>query len=767
MRNNGLIGTKIHITGIVQGVGFRPFVYSLAHKHRLTGWVKNTSAGVDIIANGQRAQVQAFLEEIKNSPPPLAVINQIEVQPVSADGFKDFVILASDSEISGFIPVSPDIAICPDCLAELFDARDRRHRYPFINCTNCGPRFTIIKDIPYDRPLTTMAAFEMCPECRHEYNQPLDRRFHAQPVACPHCGPRVWFESVGKRVADDEDAIQIARRWLKDGKIIAIKGLGGFHLACDATNPQAVAELRRRKQRSEKSFAVMVFDASTARKYCQLDVDSEKLLASKEKPILILKANSHAGLPDGIAPGLNTIGIMLPTTPLHYLLLQPEHGYPDIFIMTSGNLSEEPIAYSNASAQTTLTTIADGFLMNDRDIEIRVDDSVMVSFRTQPYFLRRSRGYAPAPLSLPQPVSQILAVGAELKNTFCLTRENYAFVSHHIGDLENLETLTAFENCITHYEHIFKVKPAAIARDLHPDYLSSRYALQRAKEENLPLVEVQHHHAHLAACLADQPEKVDGPVIGAIFDGTGLGTDGKIWGGEFLYGDASGFERMYHLAYLPLPGGDAATRYPNRIAAAYLWKSGVEWDDSLQPIRSLPPEDLNLLRNMLDQNINCPQTSSMGRLFDAVASLAGIRQNVNYEAQAAIELEARLDPDAQGCYSFEVDGKTGQINSGRMLADILLDVRSGLPAATIATRFHLSVVNMLVKVCQRIRRNTGCSSVALSGGVWQNMFLLSRSVPALEAAGFNVLLHHHLPPNDGCISLGQAVIANELLVKKG
>ena len=504
MPQNELSGRKIHIQGIVQGVGFRPFVYTQATKRHLTGWVRNSSAGVDIVVNGPQAQLDAFLEEVQGNPPPLARIDSIDVQSLTPDSFNDFQILESAAGEGGFIPISPDISICPDCLRELFDPADRRFRYPFINCTNCGPRFTIIKDIPYDRPLTTMADFRLCARCEREYHDPSDRRFHAQPVACADCGPQVWFEAKDCPKSTGEEAIQTARRWLKQGKIVAIKGLGGFHLACDATNPSAIDELRRRKHRSEKSFALMVFDASIAAQYCHISPAERTLLESKEKPIVILERKPDCPLPAQIAPGLRTLGVMLPYTPLHYLLLEPEEGYPQAWIMTSGNLSEEPIAYANSAALSELGEIADGFLLNDRDIQMRVDDSVLAEYRGAGYFFRRSRGFAPNPIRCTQPLREVLAVGAELKNTFCLTKGSYAFLSHHIGDLENAETLHAFESGIPHYENIFKVDPIAIARDLHPDYLSSRYAQDRAQSQNLPLIEVQHHHAHLAACLADK-----------------------------------------------------------------------------------------------------------------------------------------------------------------------------------------------------------------------------------------------------------------------
>jgi hydrogenase maturation protein HypF len=763
MKANELIGKKIHITGIVQGVGFRPFIYTIAHKHHITGWVRNSSAGVDIAVSGRLQEMDAFLQDIRAKTPPLAKIDRLEVSDADPDGFQDFRIIASSHVEGGFIPISPDISICEDCLRELFDPHDRRYRYPFINCTNCGPRFTIIKDIPYDRPLTTMADFKMCPDCEKEYRDPLDRRFHAQPVACQACGPQVWFEAHGQKLADGEIAIQTARSWLKQGKIIALKGLGGFHLACDASKRASIEELRQRKHRSEKSFAVMVHDLAAAEKYCEMNAAQRQLLTSKEKPIVILPRRPSVELPSAIAPGVKSLGIMLPYTPLHYLLLEPEPDYPDIFIMTSGNVSEEPIVYANKNALIELSDIADGFLMNNRSIQMRVDDSVAAEVASQPYFFRRSRGFAPNPVNLETPLHEVLAVGAELKNTFCLTRGTYAFVSHHIGDLENLETLQAFEQGIPHYEHVFNVHPACLARDLHPDYLSFQYAEKRAKAENLPLFDVQHHHAHLAACLGDNRWHSTEAVIGVIFDGTGLGTDGKIWGGEFLCGGYRDFERKAHLAYYPLPGGDLAVRQPKRIAAAYLYQAGLDWSEKISSIQAFEPAELEILSTQLQKGINCPQTSSMGRLFDAVASLVGLRQVINYEAQAAIELENIADPDIDDYYSFGFE--QDQVDPAPLLAAVLADLDQGIRPGVISAKFHNGVVRMLVEVCRKISTETGCRTVALSGGVWQNLYLLKHTLSELESTGFKVLYHHDLPPNDGCIALGQALIANERMSK--
>jgi hydrogenase maturation protein HypF len=505
----------------------------------------------------------------------------------------------------------------------------------------------------------------------------------------------------------------------------------------------------------------MVWDSAVAEKYCRVSSSEKALLESKERPIVILQRIAEASLPAEIAPKLRTLGVMLPYTPLHYLLLEPEDGYPDVFVMTSGNISEEPIAYTNNTALDELCDIADGYLLNDRDIETRLDDSVLAEFRGRPYFFRRSRGYAPNPLKSAQPLRELLAVGAELKNTFCLTKDRYAFLSHHIGDLENMETLRAFESGIPHYEHIFKVQPTALVRDLHPDYLSSQYAQARAEREGLPILSVQHHHAHLGACLADNNWESTEPVIGAIFDGTGLGSDGKIWGGEWLSANYAAFERRLHLAYYPLPGGDSAVRQPKRLAVAYLYQAGIPWTNDLPPMQALSAEERDILSTQLQKDINCPRTSSMGRLFDAVAALIGVCQEVNYEAQAAIELENMRDPQATGDYPFTLTNDV--IDFAPLLRAIVDDLHADVQPAVISAKFHHSVVKMLLAGCDSIRRETGSSVVALSGGVWQNMALLNESVPALEAAGFTVLTHRQVPPNDGCIALGQAFIANQQL----
>ena len=759
----------VHVTGIVQGVGFRPFIYNLAQRYHLTGWVKNTSAGVEIEVYGEDADLQTFSTAITDQAPPLAHIEKIKItkRPPRRghSGYGKFEILHSESIPSAFQPISPDVALCPDCLREMLDPKDRRYRYPFINCTNCGPRFTIIQDIPYDRPKTTMSSFEMCPDCAAEYQNPTNRRFHAQPVACPNCGPKVWLEQyrptekggTALHMQIGDDAILRTRRLLLDGKIVAIKGLGGFHLACNAKNPQAVAELRRRKLRVDKPFAVMMPDYETVKRHCHVNDAERVLLESSAHPIVLLRRRSISMIAGEIAPGQRTIGVMLPYTPLHYLLLEKEKGYPEVLVMTSGNISDEPICTDNTDARERLADLADAFLLHDRDIHIRTDDSVVRVFNKEIYPVRRSRGYAPFPVRLPWEIPPILAAGAELKNTFCITNGNYAFLSHHIGDMENYETLKSFEQGVEHFERLFRVKPEAIAYDLHPDYLATRYALERTEREKIPAIGVQHHHAHIAALMAERG--LDGlrPVIGVAFDGTGYGDDGTIWGGEFLIADYAVYQRPAHLKPFLLPGGDAATRRPSRTALGLLYSLGIDWEDALPTHEDLCYDDRTMLRSQLEHKINSPLTSSMGRLFDAAAALAGVRQQVNYEAQAAIEFEALIDPDEKSAYSFEyIDGL---VDPKPAFEALIADVLSGVTVNKISGRFHNGLARMVTEVCHKLSDEYDLSEVALSGGVWQNMVLLSRSVQMLEKSGFTVHFHQQVPANDGGLALGQAAVA--------
>jgi len=748
----------IHITGIVQGVGFRPCVYNLAVKHQLTGWVCNTASGVEIEVSGSRQDLDMFIHDLQSSPPPLAQIDHFNAKPIKAVHFDDFIIIHSQDQPGDFIPVSPDIAICKDCRQELFDPKDRRYHYPFINCTNCGPRFTIIQDIPYDRPNTSMQSFKLCLDCKHEYEDPKDRRFHAQPIACPDCGPQVWFEVNGQRLAKHNKAVQMARNWLKAGKILAIKGLGGFHLSCDAANPQAVNKLRLRKQRTDKPFALMAFDLKAISQYCNLTDAASKLLQSPQAPIVLLPIKRY-GIPiaNNTAPHQKRLGFMLPYTPLHLLLLEPEQDYPRILVMTSANISEEPIAYRNDEARLRLNKLADGFLMHDRPIYMRTDDSVFAQLDLKPYPIRRARGFAPNPIRVVQDLPNILGAGPHLKNTFCLSRDHYAFLSHYIGDLENSETLQAYENAIMHYEKLFRIKPKIIAYDMHPDYLATRYAKKRAEEEGIPLIPVQHHHAHIAACLADNKWESSNPVIGLSFDGTGYGTDGHIWGGEVLIAGYNDFNRRYHLAEVPMPGGDRAVMKPARMALSYLITSNIALEPDLPPIKSLTEMEIDVIKHQIQNHINTPLTSSMGRLFDAVAALLGIRQEVNYEAQAAIELEAIADPYEKDYYILDIDGHT--IHTQALFEAIVIDMQNKVSINKISAKFHQSIIKMVLDICNIIRKETGIQHVALSGGVWQNLYLMSHTIPALENAQFIPLVHHQTPPNDSCVALGQVMVA--------
>ncbi len=758
--NQSLQGLQIKVKGIVQGVGFRPFVFGLAKQFNLTGWVRNSSSGVEIVLNGVKPALEGFLYELNSHPPTLARIDELVTFDISPDNFKDFTILPSLSEEGKFVPISPDMSICLDCTKEMFDPANHRYRYPFINCTNCGPRFSIIQDIPYDRPKTTMAGFQMCEVCEKEYLDPLDRRFHAQPIACPDCGPQIWFEANGVKIAEREAALQTAREWLKSGKIIAIKGIGGFHLACDASNDASVSTLRNRKKRSDKAFALMAFSQEIIEKYCKVSDAEATLLNSPQHPIVLLQNKFSGSISSHVAPGQKTLGFMLPYTPLHLLLLEPDLNFPEVMVMTSGNISEEPVAYEDMDAVGRLSSIADGFLLNDRPIHMRVDDSVYQIFNDQPYPIRRSRGYAPDAVKLPEVTLPTLACGAELKNTFCLTREDYAFVSHHIGDLENYETLASFESGIEHFKCLFRIEPELIVSDLHPDYLSSKYALNLSQKYNLPLIQVQHHHAHLVSCLADNDWTSNDPVIGLTFDGTGLGTDDVIWGGEILVGGYSNYERRFHLTETPLPGGDAAIRHPSRIALAYLAEFGIEWDPNLFPVASVCAQDRTLLRSMLTHNLNTPKTTSMGRLFDAVSSLIGIRQTATYEGQAAIELETACDPFEISAY--DIPTSDHEILLKPLFEQILNDLYAHLHPGQISARFHNGLAQMVAKVCREIRSETSIRTVAFSGGVWQNRTLLGKTIILLEKENFNLLLHHQVPTNDGGISLGQVMIANKI-----
>ncbi len=752
----------IHVTGVVQGVGFRPFVYNLAAQLGVTGWVLNSSAGVEIEAVAALPVLDEFVARLRSGAPSLAriegvTIKEIEVQAPRPDGF---VIRHSEARPGEFQPISPDASICADCRRELFDPTDRRYRYPFINCTNCGPRFTITRDIPYDRPNTTMAPFPMCSACQAEYDDPTDRRFHAQPNACPVCGPHVWLH--GSEQQRDEEAIRAVRRLLAEGRVVAIKGLGGFHLACDATDDAAVVRLRERKGRVDKPFALMSFDLAAVERFCELNDAERGLLTSRQRPILLLRERPDSSISPLVAPGNRYLGVMLPYTPLHYLLLEPAADFPIALVMTSGNYAEEPIATANEKALERLGGLADGFLLHDREIHARCDDSVTRVLAGDELPIRRSRGYAPYPIHLPLPVRQVLAVGAELKNTFCLTRGRYAFLSQHIGDMENYETLRFFEQMVEQLARTFRVEPELVACDLHPGYLTTRYARERGSP-----IPVQHHHAHIAACMAENGLTGERPVIGVALDGTGYGSDGAIWGGEFLIADYGSFRRVAHLEYVPLPGGDAAIRRPYRAALAHLWAAGIPWAEDLPPVAAASSVERRVLAQQLARGVNVVSTSSTGRLFDAVSALAGVRQVVNYEAQAAIELENLCwDDEEEEGYPFgltrreSLDGEhIWEIATAPCIRAVVADVWDGRPTGLVAARFHNGLAVLVRDVCHRLRDEHGLTEVALSGGVFQNVTLLGQVAPLLEADGFTVYVHRLTPPNDACIALGQAIVA--------
>jgi hydrogenase maturation protein HypF len=754
--------TQILVRGIVQGVGFRPYIFSLARQRALRGHVFNNTRGVIIDVEGEARAIEQLINEIKLNPPPLSVIESVEHSDnLAPANYSDFSIVESASSGEKIVPISADVATCNDCLREMFDNRDRRYGYPFINCTNCGPRFTIIEDIPYDRAQTTMRDFPMCEDCRAEYENPLDRRFHAEPIACAACGPQLFLtDARGREVSFDSaggtDAISRARRLLLDGKIVAIKGLGGFHLACDALNSEAIERLRRRKYREDKPFALMTDSIDIARAFCMVSESEEALLGSQARPVVLLARKPDSIIPGAVAPGVTTLGFMLAYTPLHHLLLK-DLNRP--LVMTSGNISDEPICYADDEAANRLSDIADYFLLHNRRIHMRADDSVTRVHRGREMVLRRSRGYAPAPVRVSFDFEQqILACGAELKNTFCLARDNYAFISHHIGDLENLETLRSFTEGIEHFKRLFDLNPQIVAYDLHPEYLSTKYAMALDAIETK--IGIQHHHAHVASCMADN--RIEGEVIGVAMDGLGIGSDGRFWGGEFFIADFIHAERIAHLDYMPMPGGAKAIREPWRMAAAYLHRAMGDsfLDLDLPFVRNLDRKDWAVLRRMIWSNTNCPETSSMGRLFDAMSSLLGLRHAVNYEGQAAIEMEAIADRNCAERYEFEASDNGSMIKAEPVIKRAVEDLLDGVSPQVISAKFHLGVADLILSIACRARDEYGFNRVVLSGGVFQNMFLLESVCRKLGSANFDVLTHNRVPTNDGGISFGQAAIAN-------
>jgi hydrogenase maturation protein HypF len=783
-REHGVcVRMRVRVGGTVQGVGFRPFVYRLAGELELAGWVRNDERGVQIEVEGEREAVDAFLARLSSQAPPLARVERVSAEPLAPRGEHGFVISPSSRSRDADTPVAADAATCSACLAELLDPGDRRFRYPFINCTNCGPRFTIVLRVPYDRPLTTMAGFDMCEACRAEYEDPLDRRFHAQPNACPRCGPRARLLAAvgsGSGGDGDGDAIVRAAQLLADGAIVAVKGLGGYHLACRADAREPVERLRGRKHREHRPFALMVADLAAARRLAHVAEEEAVLLEGPERPIVLAPRREqdasaaeaadgpHSRVAAAVAPGARELGLMLPYTPLHHLLLADvgELGVHAL-VMTSGNVSDEPIAYEDEEALARLAPIADAFLLHDRPIHMRVDDSVVrvarVAGRRRPAPLRRSRGQVPADLGLPVAARRpILACGAELKSTFCLARERRAWVGQHIGDLANWETLRSFREGIAHFEGLFALTPHVVAHDLHPDYLSTGYARERAEQaeaagEPLELVGVQHHHAHLAAVLAEHGER--GPAVGAIYDGTGYGSDGTAWGGELLIGDLEGFERAGHLRSVRQPGGDRAVAEPWRMACAWLAEAS---GDPRPPMPLALESRVDARRwaavaQIAAQGLASPMTSSVGRLCDAVATLCGVRSEVSYEGQAAIELEALADPHERGRYEMPFEHR--QLDARVTIAAVLADLAAGAHPASVSARFHNTLAAATVSACAELARDAGLSLVVLAGGVFQNRLLLERVAAGLETAGLRVLTPERLPANDGAISYGQAAVA--------
>jgi hydrogenase maturation protein HypF len=749
---------RARVDGTVQGVGFRPYVFRLAEALGLDGFVANDERGVVLEVEGDAAAVERFLERLPREAPPLATVEAVAHERIAVGGEPGFRIVDSSRGGAPAALVSPDTATCDACLAELWDPADRRHRYPFINCTDCGPRFTIVRGVPYDRPLTTMAAFTMCAACQAEYDDPRDRRFHAQPNACRECGPRVALVDADGAAADaGSDPVRAAAAALRAGRILAVKGIGGYHLACRADDEPAVAALRARKHREDRPFALMAAEIDAARALVDLSSTAEALLTSRERPIVVAPARAGAAAAPGVAPRSAELGVMLPYAPLHHLLLA-DCGGP--LVLTSGNVSDEPIVYRDADALRRLRGIADLFLVHDRPIHVRADDSVVRAVPGRPAVrLRRSRGAVPASLGLPVPAARdVLACGAELKSTFCVARGGRAWVGHHIGDLREAETLLAFREGIAHFERLFAVAPALVAHDLHPDYLSTGYALARDGVEH---VGVQHHHAHLSACLAEHGET--GPAVGAILDGSGFGPDGTVWGGEILVGSLDGFTRAGHLYPVRLPGGDQAVRQPWRMACAWLVAAGEGGPDAPPAI---PPTlagavdagRWRAIARLARGGAAAPVTTSAGRLFDAVAALCGLRATVTYEGQAAAELEAACDPHERGAYPLPV-GAGAVLDAREAIRAVARDVAAGVGAGVVAARFHRALADATARACVEVAARAGTELAVLSGGVFQNVRLLELTATRLEAAGLRVLVPERLPPNDGGISFGQAAVA--------
>lgn len=749
-----IVRRRLQLSGLVQGVGFRPFAYRLARDLQVAGWVKNTSSGLELEVEGPPEVLELFQERLLAEAPPLARVEgwvTLEVAPLFQENFE---IQESESRDHTLAVIPPDVGLCSACAREILDPRDRRYHYPFTTCTDCGPRFTLTRRLPYDRGATTMSGFDLCPACRREYEDPGDRRFHAEALACPACGPQVWLEYQGQR--REGDIWTEAARLLKEGRILAIKGLGGFHLAVDAANDQAVQALRHRKNRPDKPLALMVRDLAMASRLAVIGERERELLLSPQRPIVLCRERPGSGLSPWVAPNNRYLGLMLPYTPLHLLLLEQS---PPALVMTSGNLSEEPLVYTNVLAKEKLLGLADAFLLHDRDICTPCDDSLLRPLGDGTVIpLRRARGYVPQTLRLPVAAPEILALGADQKNTFCLAWGQTALLSQHLGDLESLEAYEFWQQALRHFQELSRKKPRILVHDLHPGYVSSRYARE---QQGVRLVGVQHHHAHVAACLAENGRP--GPGIGLALDGTGYGQDGGLWGGEVLLADLTRFQRLAHLAPVPLPGGEAAVKNPGRMAAAYLYAAYGEDFSQVAADLGLTFSDFEwqLLRRQLSRGWHAPLTTSAGRLFDAVAAATGLCRRRTYEGQPALELEMAADLEETGCYPVRVQqhGETLVLDTPALFRWVVSERLAGVDPGVIAARFHQSLVDGLACVCEILRKRTGLNLVALSGGVFQNGLLLSRLKARLAAGGFEVLTHRQVPPNDGGLSLGQAAVA--------
>jgi len=746
--------------GIVQGVGFRPFIYRQAVQYRLGGFVQNRPDGVLVEVEGAASAIDSFIHGVQNNLPPLASltgVSALDIEIMSEDVFR---IIPSDNSGDGDVHIAPDVAVCPECLAEFSNPHDRRYRYPFINCTNCGPRLTIIKAIPYDRVNTSMSCFPLCPQCQSEYENPADRRFHAEPDACPVCGPQLKILDEEGIPLNTSDPITAAVGLLKEGKVLAVKGLGGFHLSVDAGNNEAVARLRSRKYREEKPLAIMVYDAAGAHRLAQINDDEEKLLTSPQRPIVLLKKKNNNVISERVAPGVPHFGLMLPYTPLHYLLLER---YFEALVMTSANQVDEPICIRNREAVERLKGIADYYLVHNRDILVRCDDSIVMVAGERQQILRRSRGFVPRPIALAESFPDVLALGPQLKATQCILKGKFAFLSPHLGDLETPQARDFFSESLTLMQRITETNPSVVACDYHPAYYSTKVA---AELESVEVIRVQHHHAHIVSCMAEN--RISGEVIGLAMDGTGFGLDGNAWGGEFLVADETQFRRVGHLQYFILPGGEKAIREPWRIAASLLKNAyGQSWLSVAEKLGVVSDSKSGgLLDKIMEKKINSPLTSGLGRLFDGVAAMMGLRRQVSFEGQAAMELEGQINETSAASFPFAIK----QDDEGCFILDVSETIRSiveeiigGTDKSKISSSFHWTLACAFAAMANKIKGETGIERVALSGGCVQNRILLEKSVFELENAGFSVYCHKQVPANDGGVALGQAVVAASIM----